>query len=86
MSDHRTNGQERTPRPIPATHVHSLVTPLTVAKGRLQLVRCQLLHPEGSKIEAALRSLETAEWHIDHTARVIRTHAESDDGGAPSPE
>jgi len=86
MSDNRTNGQEHLPRLIPASHVHNLVTPLTVAKGRLQLVRRHLLHPGGSKIEAALRSLETAEWHIDHTARVIRTHAEPEDRRDPPPE
>jgi len=86
MIDHNAPGAEHFPAPIPGRHVRNLVTPLTVAKGRLQLVRRYLLDPNGSQIDAALRSLDAAEGQIDDTAQVISMHADRDDGCNCAPD
>lgn len=63
-------------------HAHEILTPLTVAQGRLQLARRYLTHADGARVAEALESLALAERHVLDTAHAVRCRAKGHpDGG-----
>ena len=71
---------------ISQEQAHEVLTPLTVARGYVQLARRHLLHRDGPRIDRALASLEVADSNITRLAKMVHRRAMKplqDEGDAP---